>query len=476
MKPREFYFVIIIMGQKLQSSLSKLWSSVWVVALALLWQVEKTQAQTIDVLTDITITPTEITFVARPVDEQTGQIYPLRSSGAYVYDSVWNTYPYTTYNTPNSKVIVVTRPISGQIAIVFSQLKWNSNWFPSGWTNFTSLVEEVNGKVTVAPTPGSQRGNANEIAANWHINETEITPEQITCVDGKIRIDMSTNGNIGTGVIDSSGTIASRLPATLQLVDAAGNPVGALMNIDVTDLDANGAWLSDELPDGTVVWGLILVSDDDRRQDITFSAPLMITALSDIDTIAWTSAMVTNNPDNTTATFQSPQIVDTNLIQAVTVTYGQQTLYRTSIETMPKSLSIPWWTIQLIKEGNIYKVIGLVRGSSDQQVSMTLHGCNAIAFSWLVEASTVINGVDQVEDMQELSVYPNPATDFITIKWLENQNFDYKILRDGTAVYEGENQNGTIDVANFPQGMYFLKVIPLDGDTRPRVLKFVKMN
>ncbi|ARV05672.1 hypothetical protein BTO04_02705 [Polaribacter sp. SA4-10] len=88
-----------------------------------------------------------------------------------------------------------------------------------------------------------------------------------------------------------------------------------------------------------------------------------------------------------------------------------------------------------------------------------------------VEITAVIGtlGVENFNSNNAIKIYPNPASDFITISGLKNrENFRvYDVL--GTEIIKGKIiDNGEIAIKNFSNGIYFLKFD--NGNT----IKFIK--
>ncbi|MFN0275382.1 MAG: T9SS type A sorting domain-containing protein [Chitinophagales bacterium] len=86
--------------------------------------------------------------------------------------------------------------------------------------------------------------------------------------------------------------------------------------------------------------------------------------------------------------------------------------------------------------------------------------------------------VDADEDV--VSIYPNPATNSITLNYFSNFENDQQVmivdmngkflLNEMIAMFEGDNSI-SLDISSFPSGMYMLKIIDTEGQY---ISKFIK--
>lgn len=109
----------------------------------------------------------------------------------------------------------------------------------------------------------------------------------------------------------------------------------------------------------------------------------------------------------------------------------------------------------------------VIGGENTLSVSTT--GTSQCFYGAEVTVTTATLGVDDVI-FNSVKIYPNPASDFITISGLKNrENFRvYDVL--GTEIIKGEIiDNGEIAIKNFSNGIYFLKFD--NGNT----IKFIKV-
>jgi hypothetical protein len=111
----------------------------------------------------------------------------------------------------------------------------------------------------------------------------------------------------------------------------------------------------------------------------------------------------------------------------------------------------------------------VIGGSNTLSVSTTNSSAGVQCFYGAdVTVTTATLGVDDVI-FNSIKIYPNPASDFITISGLKNrENFRvYDVL--GTEIIKGKIiDNGEIAIKNFSNGIYFLKFD--NGNT----IKFIK--
>ncbi|MFT6441482.1 MAG: hypothetical protein ACJASQ_004281 [Crocinitomicaceae bacterium] len=76
------------------------------------------------------------------------------------------------------------------------------------------------------------------------------------------------------------------------------------------------------------------------------------------------------------------------------------------------------------------------------------------------EISTTV-GVNEMSINLELSVYPNPTTNYLTLKVEDNSDLNFQLIGLQGTVIENNKVNSnttTINVENLPTATYFLKV------------------
>ena len=84
--------------------------------------------------------------------------------------------------------------------------------------------------------------------------------------------------------------------------------------------------------------------------------------------------------------------------------------------------------------------------------------------------NVIISGIDDVNNNKEISIYPNPATDFIQIK--ANLKYTSTVIIDitGKTVLDTGDKN-RIDISHLANGIYFIKII---GKEHIYTQKFIK--
>jgi M6 family metalloprotease domain len=89
--------------------------------------------------------------------------------------------------------------------------------------------------------------------------------------------------------------------------------------------------------------------------------------------------------------------------------------------------------------------------------------------------SNVISNLDtSVETIQdsEISVYPNPAKDYITINANGRNIETIRIISiSGTVIKDEQYTSGKINVSQLPEGIYFISIKTTDGEYRQRFIK-----
>ena len=65
------------------------------------------------------------------------------------------------------------------------------------------------------------------------------------------------------------------------------------------------------------------------------------------------------------------------------------------------------------------------------------------------------------------NVYPNPATNFITVNYIGNSiSYNYQLMNSlGQVLLSGKNEQANINVSSIPTGIYFLKLTNKEGDS-----------
>jgi hypothetical protein len=70
-----------------------------------------------------------------------------------------------------------------------------------------------------------------------------------------------------------------------------------------------------------------------------------------------------------------------------------------------------------------------------------------------------------------IHIYPNPASTFVTLENLDNAVYTYQIMSaSGILVKSANTISNTIDVGEFPNGTYFLKVFNTDFNVSHKLI------
>ena len=88
------------------------------------------------------------------------------------------------------------------------------------------------------------------------------------------------------------------------------------------------------------------------------------------------------------------------------------------------------------------------------------------------EPYTVVVTDESLEEYaNRFEIYPNPANNYLNIDTNENINeiSIYNVV--GVMVYSEQNFNGTIDLSNFNNGVYFIRISTEKGDITKRFIK-----
>jgi CubicO group peptidase (beta-lactamase class C family) len=109
----------------------------------------------------------------------------------------------------------------------------------------------------------------------------------------------------------------------------------------------------------------------------------------------------------------------------------------------------------------VSKSLGLVvvrmgeKPDDDGEVSINL--CNQI-WEKLNDIMGNANSISEYEQ-KRVTVFPNPATNKLFLSGRADNSYEYEISNIfGQVVQKGTIDNGTIDIANLPRGLYFLKI------------------
>jgi len=145
---------------------------------------------------------------------------------------------------------------------------------------------------------------------------------------------------------------------------------------------------------------------------------------------------------------------------------GEQVWTRTASTTTPVSGSI-----------TIPATASL--GSTRMRVSMKYNGvptaCEAFSYGqvedYTVNIVSAARAHEEVQSAIEISLYPNPTTDFVNLTSVENDTYYRVINMLGQEVSTGKVQNGRLSVQSLSAGTYLLEI---QSTGKPVVKRFIK--
>lgn len=99
-------------------------------------------------------------------------------------------------------------------------------------------------------------------------------------------------------------------------------------------------------------------------------------------------------------------------------------------------------------------------------------GLSASALSFSINGTGTMVGVEENE-VVEISVYPNPAINNITIATPNNDVIENVVIYDamGKIVYSEVTPSNTIDIADLASGTYLVEVTTANGTAQERIIK-----
>ena len=117
--------------------------------------------------------------------------------------------------------------------------------------------------------------------------------------------------------------------------------------------------------------------------------------------------------------------------------------------------------------------IGLHGSYDDYEITGSLYSRLTVLppIGWVIRFTpTSVGLIDPKSEIQQIAITPNPASSSILIP---DSNNDVTILDcSGRIMFKGSSTDGKVDVADFPAGMYFIK---MDGPGSPLLGKFIKL-
>lgn len=82
---------------------------------------------------------------------------------------------------------------------------------------------------------------------------------------------------------------------------------------------------------------------------------------------------------------------------------------------------------------------------------------------WVLTPSGVPSSVDELADGSDLNIYPNPSNGIFKVAIKQGENTSVQVFNLTGELILNQSNTETIDLTNYPQGMYVVKVI--DGQT-----------
>ena len=112
----------------------------------------------------------------------------------------------------------------------------------------------------------------------------------------------------------------------------------------------------------------------------------------------------------------------------------------------------------------------------DPNLEITSGVTPALAYNSALEALSVTSGssLKQAFSTNELTVYPNPASDVLNIAGWNNENMSYSIISStGHTIFSGTYTGGnSIEISDLRKGVYFIQLV--DGENNVQNKKFIK--
>lgn len=94
---------------------------------------------------------------------------------------------------------------------------------------------------------------------------------------------------------------------------------------------------------------------------------------------------------------------------------------------------------------------------------------------------SVVSGIEQAQDINLIcTAYPNPATDFLTLKVenYDNENLSYQLFDISGKLLKNKKITGnetSIDMSNLVSAIYFLKIVKTQGIASQKEVKTFKI-
>lgn len=110
----------------------------------------------------------------------------------------------------------------------------------------------------------------------------------------------------------------------------------------------------------------------------------------------------------------------------------------------------------------------------EYRFTFTSDSINTSMEGWLIDDIVINNGIvgiNEIESNNSIQIFPNPTTDFITIKTDNLTNFKSATLKDilGKLIFTTEQT--TIDISKFETGIYFMEITTTEGKVVKRIIR-----
>ncbi|MCX8532940.1 BspA family leucine-rich repeat surface protein [Chryseobacterium luquanense] len=147
-------------------------------------------------------------------------------------------------------------------------------------------------------------------------------------------------------------------------------------------------------------------------------------------------------------------------------------LNNTGLDCLNYSRTIRGWSLNSTTPNNIY--LGNVSPSTYASDIIPDRN-NLLAKGWIFQGDTLgscsVLSTSETNAKNQLTIYPNPVTDFIYIKNLNVSNKTYKIIDTSGRIFDQNTLKENIDVRNIIPGNYIFQIITND---KIQSYKFIK--
>jgi len=203
----------------------------------------------------------------------------------------------------------------------------------------------------------------------------------------------------------------------------------------------------------------------------TFNNTGTLTNTKTLNDYYWFPALAVfpdNTPPTVSSTFPS-QVTAGNMtsIDLKTVVSDDDNLSAAIVKSV-KSNSNPAIVSAVINDNDELVLTPLASGTSNIVISFNSNG-KTVEKTLVVNATTSSLATAEVKKL-EFSIYPNPVTDFLTIKTQEKV-LNVSLYDASGKLINTEFNNGQINVSMLPKGMYILKAVTDKAVYQQKVIK-----